>query len=220
MPLSWRLNTEVFEQRAAEYDSWFEDSLLFEIETAAIAELPHNPGSPSLEIGVGPGRFAQTFKTGFGIDPAHAPLKLARSRNIAVCQAIGEALPFLPGSMARISLFFTLCFVSDPLQVLREIHQILQDSGQLILGFVPAESAWGQGLQHKKEAGHPFYKHARFFTGTEITTLLHTSGFRVRATHSTLYQSPDEVKLPETPRIGLDNGAGFVALLAVKEYLT
>lgn len=220
MPQSWRRNAKVFEDRATEYDSWFEDSLLFEIETAAIDALLPCSTSSSLEIGVGPGRFAQAFGTVFGIDPARDPLEIARSRNLIPCQAIGEALPFLRHSVARISLFFTLCFLTNPLTVLREVHLILQDSGQLIIGFVPAESTWGRGLQRKKEAGHPFYKYANFSTSTEVIALLRTAGFTVKTARSTLYQSMDEVEVLETPAKGVDGSAGFVALLAVKEYLT
>ncbi len=217
---AWRQNTEVFEKRAAEYDSWFEESLLFEIETAAIADLPLSSSPLSLEIGVGPGRFAQAFDTGFGIDPARAPLKLAMLRNVASCQAIGEALPFLPRSMTRIALFFTLCFVADPPRVISEIHHILKDTGQLVLGFIPAGGVWGKDLQHKKEAGHPFYKYAHFFTTTEVTALLHSAGFIVTTARSTLYQNPGKVQQSETPQEGFDDDAGFVALLAVKNNLT
>lgn len=220
MDTTWRQNAEVFEQRAAEYDSWFEESLLFAIETAAIAELPLKSSSPSLEIGVGPGRFAQAFGTGFGIDPAPAPLNLAMLRDVTVCQAIGEALPFPPCSMARVSLFFTLCFVTDPTRVLKEVYNVLKDDGQLLLGFVPAEGAWGANLQYKKEIGHPFYKYARFHKVSDVTALLHAAGFTVLTTRSTLYQRPGKVNQSEIPRNGMDASAGFVALLAVKEYLT
>jgi ubiquinone/menaquinone biosynthesis C-methylase UbiE len=216
MPTLWRKHAEVFHTRAKEYDSWFEDSLLFDIEAAAIASLSVSELSPSLEIGVGPGRFAEAFDTGFGIDPARAPLHLARSRNIAVCQAVGEALPFRAGSMARISLFFTLCFVANPTQALAEIHNVLQGKGQLLLGFVPANGKWGKNLQHKKETGHPFYQYANFFSTAEVVALLEDQGFTVSNACSTLYQDPGNVSQSEIPKSGMDEEAGFVALLALR----
>lgn len=212
----WKKHAEIFHQRADEYDSWFEDSLLFEIESTAIASLAMSHQEPSLEIGVGPGRFAEAFDTTFGIDPARAPLLFARSRNIAVCQAVAEALPFAPESISRISLFFTLCFVTDPGLALAEIHTVLKENGQLLLGFVPAASKWGQNLQHKKETGHPFYKYANFLSTAEVATLLQSQGFSISTAVSTLYQDPGNVIHAEKPTAGMDEEAGFVALLAVR----
>jgi len=213
----WQISSAVFHVRAEEYDSWFDDSLLFDIETAAIGVLPVPVKSPALEIGVGPGRFAKTFGSDLGIDPARAPLQFAKSRNIAVCQAIGEALPFASNSIARVSLFFTLCFVQNPAEVLRESHRVLQDNGHLVLGFVPATGQWGVNLQHKKEDGHPFYEHAHFFSVEEIVTLLAEQGFAVTATVSSLYQAPGKVTQLESPRPGMDTKAGFIVLSATKD---
>ena len=217
--IDWRKKSAVFHERAKEYDSWFDDSLLFDIETAAIRALPVPAGTPALEIGVGPGRFAEALGSGFGIDPAAAPLHIAAKRGIAVCQAIGESLPFCSISCARISIFFTLCFVHNPVQVLAEIHRVLQDNGHLILGFVPATGKWGVNLQQKKESGHPFYEHARFFSIEEVTARLADQGFTLQSAVSTLYQKPGKVTQLEAPQDGMDEKAGFVVLLAAKQKL-
>jgi len=219
-PDNWRKNAEVFHERADEYDSWFDNSLLFDIETAAIRALPVPDQAPALEIGVGPGRFARALGSGFGIDPAAAPLRIAANRGIAVCQAIGEALPFCSSSYARVSLFFTLCFVHNPAKVLSEAHRVLQEDGHLLLGVVPATGEWGIRLQQKKESGHPFYAHARFFSIETITTLLREQGFTLRSAVSSLYQAPEKVAQLETPHPGIDENAGFVVLLAAKEKLS
>lgn len=165
---------------------------------------------------VGPGRFAEALGSGFGIDPAFAPLEIAGTRNIRVCQAIGEALPFGDSTYARVSLFFTLCFVQNPAAVLSEASRVLQEEGQLVLGFVPATSQWGMNLQQKKENGHPFYEHARFFTVEEVKTLLTEQGFLLKTTLSSLYQAPGEVAQMEAPQPGMDKDAGFVVLAATK----
>ncbi len=216
-PRQWQTNSAVFHARAEEYDSWFDDSLLFDIEAAAISELTLPTQAPALEIGVGPGRFASHFGSGFGIDPARAPLYFAKSRNIDVCQAIGEALPFCNNSITRVSLFFTLCFVQNPAEVLHESHRVLLDTGHLLLGFVPATGAWGINLQHKKEAGHPFYEHARFFTIEETISLLTEQGFSPAAAVSSLYQTPGNVTQMESPQPGLDKEAGFIVVSATKD---
>ncbi len=57
----WRQAARVFDERAAEYDAWFEGSLLFAIEREALQELATPLLGPKLEIGVGPGRFAEAL---------------------------------------------------------------------------------------------------------------------------------------------------------------
>jgi len=212
----WRKSSSVFHERADEYDSWFEDSLLFTIEAAAIETLNVPATSPSLEIGVGPGRFAQKFGSDFGIDPANAPLHLAADRKIKVCQAVGESLPFLSNCFSRVSLFFTLCFVQNPAEVLGECHRVLKDDGKLILGFVPATSPWGLALQKKKEAGHPFYEYAHFLNLNKCKELIQTNGFSIINSYSSLHQKPGEVTEMEEPIIGMDKEAGFIALQSQK----
>jgi SAM-dependent methyltransferase len=215
-PGHWQNSSRVYHERAEEYDSWFNNSLLFDIETAAIRALAIPVISPSLEIGVGPGRFAAAFHTDFGIDPAFAPLQISRTRNISVCQAIGEALPFLNETLASVSLFFTLCFVQDPERVFHEASRVLENKGHLLVGFVPADSDWGKNLRQKKENGHPFYEHARFFSIEQVTTLLAEQRFSITASVSSLYQAPGEVRQMESPQSGLDEHAGFIGIAATK----
>ncbi len=210
-------SSRVFHERAKEYDSWFDNSLLFDIEIAAVRTLGFSKKTPSLEIGVGPGRFAEALGSGIGVDPALAALQIARSRNIAVCQAIGENLPFRDKSMARISLFFTLCFVENPGKIIKESYRVLQDEAHLILGFVPATGNWGKNLQQKKENRHPFYEHARFFTVMEVESLLKEQGFTPGSSASTLYQIPGKVSRLESARPGADERAGFVVISAGKK---
>ena len=75
----WRQAAGVFDERAAEYDGWFEDSLLFSIECAALQELVTPLLGPKLEVGVGPGRFAEALGVEFGVDPALAPLAFLKN---------------------------------------------------------------------------------------------------------------------------------------------
>ncbi len=213
---NWKKCSHVFNTRADEYDSWFEDSLLFAIEAAAIKALAVPVTTPALEIGVGPGRFAQELGSDFGIDPAYEPLQIASGRDIKVCQAVGESLPFARDSFSRVSLFFTLCFVQDPGQVLREAHRVLQEDGHFLLGFVPSTSQWGKALLRKKEAKHPFYQYARFFTIEDLEILVQDSGFSIHNAMSTLYQDLESVDTMEAPNPGMDEFAGFIVLHLTK----
>ncbi len=210
----WRQAAGVFDERAAEYDGWFENSLLFAIERAALHELITPLLDPKLEVGVGPGRFAEALGVEFGVDPALAPLSFARKRGVRVSQAIGEALPYADQSMQTVLLLFTFCFLADPLPVLLECRRVLEPGGHLVLGLIVADSPWGRMLQQKKEDGHPFYQQARFYEPSEVEQYLAGGGFVVQERRSSLMQPPGALREMEHSRAGLVSQAGFAVLVA------
>jgi len=210
----WRQAAGVFDERAAEYDGWFEDSLLFAIERGALQELDTPLLDPKLEIGVGPGRFAEALGVEFGVDPALAPLVYARKRGVRVSQAVGEALPYAGQSMRTVLLLFTFCFLADPRSVLWECRRVLKRGGHLVLGLIVADSPWGRMLQHKKEEGHPFYQQARFYEVGEVAQCLAGCGFVVEEIRSSLVQPPEGLREMEHSQAGLVSQAGFAVLVA------
>ncbi|MEN8190211.1 MAG: class I SAM-dependent methyltransferase [Thermodesulfobacteriota bacterium] len=209
----YRPSAKVFGERAAEYDSWYDDSLLFEIEKNGLLILD-SPRQPSLEIGIGPGRFGELLSITFGLDPAHEPLLLAAQRGIPACRGIASELPFGDNSLGSIYLLFTLCFLERGNPVLNECHRVLRHDGRLIIGFIPATSSWGQNLEDKKKQGHPFYQYADFRNVFEVENDLADHGFSIVSRHSTLYQPPDKLSVLEKPQPGADESAGFVIIEA------
>jgi len=216
MQSTWRERSVVFHDKAEDYDKWFDDSLLFAIELAAIRELQTPLVAPKVEVGVGPGRFAQALQVTLGVDPALAPLKLARQRNINVIQAIGEQLPFAGGIAGSVFILFTLCFLAEPKKVLGECHRILRPGGHLVLGMVPASGAWGKALQAKKEKNHPFYRYASFYQARLVADWLEEEGFAVVESRSSLMQGPEQLSEMEHSRPGLAEKAGFYLLVGEK----
>jgi ubiquinone/menaquinone biosynthesis C-methylase UbiE len=214
--ISWRQRAAVFHDEAAAYDQWFDDSLLFEIELTAVRELQTPLAGPGIEVGVGPGRFARALHIAVGVDPALAPLRLARRRQVEVIRAIGEQLPLAGRSFATAYLLFTLCFLTAPQQVIAECHRILRPGGHLVLGMVPAAGAWGRALQAKKEKNHPFYRHAAFYQDQQVADWLAGAGFAVVEKRSSLFQEPEQVRVLEHSRPGLHEGAGFILLVGEK----
>ncbi|WP_457573168.1 class I SAM-dependent methyltransferase [Desulfolithobacter sp.] len=206
----------VFHERAREYDSWFEDSLLFDIELAAVRRALDGCPAPRLEIGCGPGRFARALDVQFGIDPAEAALHLASRRGILTAAGIGEQLPVRSASMATVLVLFTLCFVQDRQQVLSECYRVLRPGGRLVLGIIPAGSPWGKLLADKGAQGHPYYQYARFLELDEVDTLLRDTGFTPAGTISTLFQRPEHLEQLEKPRSGADRRAGFCVITACR----
>lgn len=212
----WRQRCQVFEERAEEYDNWFENSLIFDIELAALRSVTPDPLRPWVEIGIGPGRFAVGLGTDIGIDPATAALHFAARRGIATIAGIAEELPLADASMGTVSMLFTLCFLASPKDALTECHRILRPEGMLLIGFIPARSAWGDMLARKKKARHPYYRHVRCKTAAETISLLHRAGFSVVKGCSTLFQPPDQVTRFEEPRSEPDEMAGFCVVTATK----
>jgi SAM-dependent methyltransferase len=125
--------------------------------------------------------------------------------------AAGEALPFASTSLGAVVLVVTLCFVSGPLGALREAERVLRSDGGLVLGVVFAEGPVGQEYQRKAAAGHPYYRHAHFFTRDELARLLVRAGFRPERSRAALLSGPAGASF----RDGDDPDAGFTALLAL-----
>ena len=214
---NWQQAARVFQERADEYDSWYEDSLLFENELAALQRVTASLPGPRLEIGAGPGRFAEQLDITVGIDPAPAALQRGLKRGIMGIAGIGEQLPIRSKAAGTIFLLFTLCFLVDPDRVLDECQRVLKKNGRLVIGQVPALSPWGQQLENKKKKGNPYYRHARFYTIADTLTMLEQANFTLLQSCSTLLQPPEKAVKPEVSQPGINEQAGFCVLVAGKK---
>jgi len=110
----------------------------------------------------------------------------------------------------------TLCFADDAPALFREAARVLRTDGHLLVGDIPADSPWGEEYQRKKDAGHPFYRTARFYTIDQLVVMMTEAGFKTAGFASTLTQSLLIPPTPELPRTGLVSDAGFVVVLAEK----
>jgi SAM-dependent methyltransferase len=213
----WRQAADVYQERAEEYDSWFENSLIFASELSALQQITTPLPDPKIEIGAGPGRFAEQLGVTTGIDPAPAALQRARKRGIMGIVGIGEELPIRSESAGTLFMLFTLCFLVDPGRTLAECHRVLRTGGRLVIGLVPALSTWGQQLEKKKKNGNPYYRYARFHTIAATRTMLKQADFSLLENHSTLFQPPGDIELLETAQAVSNEQAGFCVLVAEKK---
>jgi len=213
---NWRQTASVFQERADEYDSWYKDSLLFRIELSALQQIATPLPNPKVEIGAGPGRFAEQLEVTTGIDPAPAALQRALKRGIMCVVGIGEQLPISPEKAGTLFMLFTLCFLVDPCRVLDECNRALKKDGRLVIGHVPALSSWGQHLENKKNNKDPYYRHARFYTIADTLTMLKLTNFTLLESYSTLLQPPCNIERLETAQPGINEQAGFCVLVAEK----
>jgi ubiquinone/menaquinone biosynthesis C-methylase UbiE len=210
----------MFNTHADEYDAWFDSepgATVFATEVACVLPLLHSYPRPYLEVGVGSGRFAQALGIEYGVDPASALLTKAKARGIKVKRASGEKLSFPSGSFGGVLIALTLCFVYDPLQVLREISRVIMPNGGLVLGLVLNKSPWAEFYTAKAKAGHPIYSQARFFSKNEVESLLHQSGFDNFQYRSVLFQPPgQDFYHLERPVSAYRKSSGFTAITARK----
>ncbi len=207
---------QVFDRLADRYDAWFdspEGSAMFTAEVACLRKLLPPDLGGWVEVGVGTGRFAFALGIAEGLDPSVPMLQKAARLGITTRKATAENLPYPTASLAGILLVVTLCFLEEPVKAVRESARVLKAGGQLLVGIVPAGSAWGEFYQRKGEEGHPFYSVARFYTCRETRQLAASAGFEFFRAASTLPMGPGE----ELKDIHILEGAGdrygFVAML-------
>lgn len=210
---------DAFDHYSEDYDRWFdtpEGKVLFRMEVETVRLLTRNIEKPSLEIGVGTGRFAKELGIDAGIDPSLKSLEIAKKRRIKVEKAKGEKLPFKDKSFGAVFILFTLCFVEDPVMVLSDAKRILKTGGRLIVGIINRESPWGQLYLKKKAEGHPIYRYATFYSVYDIVKMIEEAGMALEAYSSTLCQPPSEIPYEESVHNELIENAGFVCILARK----
>ncbi len=204
----------VFEQFSEEYDLWYErNHYVYLAELRAIE--PHIPfHGPSLEVGVGTGRFAQPLGVDYGLDPSQAMLLIAKKRGLKVIRGCAETLPFKDSLFEWVLLVVTICFLQSPKEALSEIRRILRPGGKLITGFVDRESFLGKLYLRKKEQ-NKFYQSATFYSTGEVLDLLSEQGFEIDLITQTLFRNLSEIEQNEPVKEGYGEG-GFVVISAVK----
>ncbi len=208
----------VFDSLAERYDAWYDSPKgreILELESACLRPLVVGTSTPRLEVGIGTGRFAASLGIEVGLDPAAVPLCLAATRGVRVVRGAGEQLPFADHVFGAVVLVVTLCFVSDPAGTVRGARRVLRPDGRLVVGLVPADSAWGRWYEEKGRTGHPFYRTAHFLTLAEHLALLEDADLEPCGARSTLLRAPGDPRLAEEEvHDGVVPGAGFVALSA------
>jgi len=213
-----RPTVEPFNRLTARYDAWFDSpqgGAIFAAEVACLDMLMPSRRDRWLEVGVGTGRFVAALGVTEGVDPSEPMLAIAAARGILTRKGTGEHLPYHEKQFDGVLMVVTLCFLTDPLAALRECARVLSDDGHLLVGFVPADSAWGQLYRQKGRHGHPFYATARFYTADQVIRTAAAAEFRLERAASCLF-SPPEASVDGSHHQGISADAGFIALSFVK----
>jgi len=205
----------VFDTGAEKYDGWYDSENgkpLYQSEVECLRPLVPETGGPILEIGVGTGRFAMHFPGAYGVDPAFSTLKIAQTRGVRCVRGRGETLPFRCRTFETVLVIATLCFVKEPVLLLKEAKRVLTGEGSIVVGFIPKDSPWGIFCEEKKRRGSPFYGGASFYTFPSLEYLLREAGLKASRIRSTLLREPSVPAKVEESHEGHVRGAGFVCV--------
>ncbi|MER3437397.1 MAG: ubiquinone biosynthesis protein UbiE [Chloroflexota bacterium] len=181
----------VFESLARRYDAWYETPVgawADRLESEAILRLlALQPGERLLDLGTGTGRYAVAAAARgarvVGVDASRAMLSVARERFHASSQPIWlvradlARLPFPDETFDAAVAVTSLCFVADPLAVLREARRVLRPGGRLVLGELNRWSLWAALRRLKGIVRPTVYRAARFHGIGELQRLLRSAGF-------------------------------------------
>lgn len=211
-------NWAVFDEHASSYDAWYDTpdgAAMFSLEVETLRPLLAGLPRPWLEVGVGSGRFGAALGVQAGVDPARTPLGMATGRGVAAVQAVAEQLPVRDGSCGAVIFVFTLSFVAGPIAALKEVRRVLAPTGAVIIGEVPAASPLGKRYRALGTSGHPYYRHARFFTPDELAGLLASSGLQTDRIRSSRLDRDGGPLTPCSAIEGLEPEANFIAVRAL-----
>jgi Methylase involved in ubiquinone/menaquinone biosynthesis len=176
----------IFDSLVERYDNWFYRHKKAYLNEISLYRSFTEDLKNGIEIGVGTGMFASKVGTEYGVDPSFGMLLKARARGINVIQGKGENLPFLDESFKYVSLIVTICFVENPLIVLKEAWRILNKGGKLFTGIIDKNSKWGKYYETIKNES-PFYRFAKFYSVDEIIKMLKESNFKIEKIGQTLF---------------------------------
>lgn len=204
---------ELFEKNWKSYDDWYDENKAVYLSEINIFK-PLIPQGYGLEIGVGPGRFAQPLGVQVGIDPSFSMLKIAKSRGIETFKGFGEFLPFKEESFDFVLMATTLCFAEEPQKIIEEAKRVLKSKGEIIIGIINRESKWGRYYESIREKSE-FFKLANFYSPQEVIKLIEDTGFKYLTAYQTLLKGPWEFSEIEEPKEGFNEGS-FVVIVGMK----
>ncbi|MFC1919860.1 class I SAM-dependent methyltransferase [Chloroflexota bacterium] len=168
----------IFDQIAEHYDSWYDDekgSFIDRVETElAFRLLKIEKGMQVLDFGCGTGNFSvKLAKKGCrvtGVDVSEEMLKIARSKavmqrfDIDFIRITGDELAFEDSYFDAVVTMATFEFIKDSLKVLAELFRVVKPGGQVLVGTIAKDSAWGEYYESESHQNDSVFKYAYFKT--------------------------------------------------------
>ena len=176
------MSSELFDQVAADYDSWYETPLGLTVDKAErkLAERMFKPsGIRVLEVGCGTGQYTIWLaRQGYeitAVDISQEMMARAQAKMLDIgvkvdwLQAdISKILPNL-GKFHGIFSLTAFEFIPNPEQVLQGLFKHLEPGGCLMIGVIAGGSPWGDFYTTAaKENLDSVFAHAKFYTEEQI----------------------------------------------------
>jgi ubiquinone/menaquinone biosynthesis C-methylase UbiE len=139
---------------------------------------------------------------------------IAHYRGLNVCQAAGERLPFSGKQFDYALLVTVICFVSDVMILLREIHRVLAPGSLLINAFIDRNSALGRVYESQKNT-NKFYRQARFYSADQVASCTRQAGFSDLVFSQTILGLP--AVSPDFGRVQDGYGEGAFVVLSARK---
>ncbi|MBI5683355.1 MAG: class I SAM-dependent methyltransferase [Deltaproteobacteria bacterium] len=188
------------------YDAWYQThlgSLCDKLEKDAIFSL-FKPKGLVLDIGCGTGNYTyEVQKRGgkaVGMDTDFDMVLFAKNKatikGVKPLFIVGnaQALPFKDNLFDGILEVTALCFIRHPETVIKEAHRVLKSDGTIVIGELNRLSYWAFLRRAKGWFKETVYKHARFFSISTLTEMLHETGFKDLQRSSCLHFPPIDSK--------------------------
>jgi len=83
-----------------------------------------------------------------------------------------------------------LCFLGEPLHVMREVRRVLRPNGTFVIGELGRYSSWALRRRVRGWLGSSRWKEAHFWALGELRQLLRQAGFRVTGSRGCVYYPP------------------------------
>lgn len=203
-----------FSRYAEEYEGWYSrHEAVHECEIRAIKAM--ELGGLGLDIGVGSAALSSWIDGIVGVDRSFPLLRIARRKEVQVIQACGEQLPFRAEVFDYALMTVTFSFLDNPREVLDEARRVLRADGYLAVCIVTRDSSWGKIYMEKASLGRRFYRIAKLYTFSELSSTLEDRGFYKVSVKSTLSYPPEaEHEVQEPTENG--EGKGFICVKCIK----
>lgn len=188
------------EWEPAAYGAWFESPLGRRVwadeERALMAVLEPEATWSVLDAGCGEGRFARhlaiTVRHVTGADTSEAMLHAARLASTAdrpvdlVAGDVGR-LPFAASSFDAVTAVTVLCFVPNPLVMLRELARVVRPGGRVVIGELGRWSTWAalRRVRARRHGGR--WRAARFWTRRRLSSALQGVGLAPQSVRGAVF---------------------------------
>lgn len=166
----------IFDKVATHYDSWYQEikgQFVDRVESDLAFKLfKAKRGMHILDVGCGTGNFsiklAQIGCRVTAVDVSENMLQIARTKvkqkhlDISFHKMDAYDLQFAENNFDGVLSMAAFEFIDRPKCVLQEMMRVVKNDGQIVVGTISSEGAWGK--YYKKSAAHSIFKHATFHT--------------------------------------------------------